>query len=180
MTASDPPARAATIRAGEPGDIPELLEIYNHHIRTSEATFDLEPHTLEQRQAWFAHYAPQGRHRLLVAEADGRVVGYATSSVFRPRAAYDRAVEATIYLAPDATGQGLGTRLYQALFDALAATDVHRVIAAITWPNPASLALHSRFGFQEVGRLTEIGWKFDRWWDVIYLEKRMEPKPPRP
>lgn len=161
------------IRPGAAGDVPELLAIYNHYVLTSNATFDMTPLTLEQRQEWFSHYHATGRHRLLVAERDGAVLGYATSSVFRPRAAYDRTVETSIYLRPDATGMRLGTRLYRALFDAIAAEEIHRVYAVVAVPNDASVALHQAFGFREVGRLTEVGRKFDRWWDVVFLEKRL-------
>ena len=165
------------IRPGETRDVPGLLEIYNHYVRTSEATFDLVPHTLEQRQEWFSHYHVAGRHRLMVADRAGAVLGYATSSVFRPRAAYDRSIETSVYVRDGVTGRGLGTRLYRALFTALADEDIHRVYAGVTTPNDASVALHRRFGFREVGRFHEVGWKFDRWWDVVFLEKRVEDSP---
>jgi phosphinothricin acetyltransferase len=72
---------------------------------------------------------------------------------------------------------GLGTRLYHALFSALAGEDIHRAYAGVTTPNLASMALHERFGFREIGRFTEVGRKFDRWWDVVFLEKRFEDAP---
>ncbi|MFN8623716.1 MAG: N-acetyltransferase family protein [Chloroflexota bacterium] len=173
------------IRPGREDDVPALLAIYNHYVLHSNATFDMTPLTLEQRLEWFSHYAPDGRHRLLVAEraadgeGDSEVLGYATSSVFRPRAAYDRTVETSIYLRDGTTGTGLGTRLYRALFDAIADEDIHRLYAVIAVPNEASVALHRAFGFVEVGRLHEVGRKFDRWWDVIFMEKRVEDSPLR-
>jgi phosphinothricin acetyltransferase len=162
------------VRPAEPRDLPALREIYAHYVLTSPATFDLVPGSLEERREWFSHYAPTGRHRMLVAERDGTVVDYATSSRFRPRAAYDRSVETSVYVREDAVGTGVGTRLYEALFASLASEDVHRAYAGYTAPNPASQALHERFGFREVGRFTEVGWKFDRWWDVVWMEKRMD------
>ncbi|MEE4298231.1 MAG: N-acetyltransferase family protein, partial [Pseudomonadales bacterium] len=87
------------------------------------------------------------------------------------RAAYDRSVETSIYLAPAAVGRGLGEPLYRHLLDAIDATDVHRAYGVITVPNPASIALHERLGFSEVGRLSECGRKFDRWHDVAILER---------
>jgi len=105
------------------------------------------------------------------------VLGFATSSVFRPRAAYDRSIESSVYVRDGVTGLGLGTRLYGALFTALASEDIHRVYAGVTTPNEASIALHRRFGFREVGRFHEVGRKFDRWWDVVFLEKRVEDAP---
>jgi phosphinothricin acetyltransferase len=167
------------IRPAEAADVPGLVEIYNHYVLTSEATFDVVPHTLEQRLEWFSHNAITGRHRMMVAVAGEVILGYATSSVFRPRAAYDRSVETSVYVRAGATGMGLGTRLYRALFDAIADEDIHRVYAGITVPNDASLALHRAFGFREVGRFHEVGRKFDRWWDVVFLEKRVEDSPLR-
>ena len=83
-------------------------------------------------------------------------------------------VESSVYLRPGATGLGLGSRLYRALFDAIAGEDIHRVVAIVALPNPGSIALHLRFGFREAGRLSEVGRKFDRWWDIAFLEKRLE------
>lgn len=174
MAEAGPANDAVAIRPGEPGDVPALLDIYNHYVLTSNATFDTVPLTLEQRQEWFSHYHAEGRHRLLVAEREGEVLGYATSSVFRPRAAYDRTIETSIYLRDGATGLRLGTRLYAALFAAIAGEDIHRMLAVVAIPNDASVALHTSFGFREVGRLNEVGRKFDRWWDVVFLERRLE------
>lgn len=171
--------RGITVRPAVDADVPALLDIYNHYVRASTATFDLVEHTLEQRREWFSHYALTGRHRMMVADADGQVVGYATSSVFRPRGAYDRSVESSVYVRDGWAGQGIGSRLYRALFDALADEDIHRVYAGITTPNDASIALHERFGFRQVGHFHEVGRKFDRWWDVVFLEKRVEDSPLR-
>lgn len=166
-------ADGVVIRPGEERDVPALLDIYNHYVLHANATFDMTPLTLEQRLEWFSHYDTTGRHRLLVGERDGVVLGYATSSVFRPRAAYDRTIETSIYLRPGVTGMRLGTRLYEALFAAIADEDIHRAYAVVAVPNDASVALHQAFGFAEVGRLHEVGRKFDRWWDVVFLEKRL-------
>ena len=174
---ADAASGGLVIRPAEVRDLPGVLEIYNHYILTSPATFDLVPQTLEQRQEWFSHYHVTGRHRMMVADRDGLVLGYATSSVFRPRAAYDQSVESSVYVRDGATGQGLGTRLYRALFTALGDEDIHRVYAGVTTPNDASIALHNRFGFRRVGRLDEVGRKFERWWDVVLLEKRVEDAP---
>jgi phosphinothricin acetyltransferase len=96
----------------------------------------------------------------LIAETDGLVVGYATSSRFRPKAAYQTSVETTIYLAPEATGRGLGTALYAALFAALAEEDLHRAYAGVTLPNTASVALHRKVGFRSLEVYCEVGRKF--------------------
>lgn len=103
------------IRAARAKDVPRLTEIYNHAVMHSPATFDLEPKTVEERRAWFAQFAETGRYRLLVAEDDGVVLGYAGTTRWRPKAAYDRTVETTIYCAAEAVGRGVGTRLYAAV-----------------------------------------------------------------
>jgi phosphinothricin acetyltransferase len=164
---------AAVVRAAVVGDLPRLTDIYNHFVQHTAASFEVEPWTVEDRRHWFDHYAPTGPHRLLVAEGDGGVLGFATSSVFRERAAYARSVETSVYCDPAAAGQGLGTALYAELFRALEGEEVHRAYAGIALPNDASEALHRRFGFRVVGTYTEVGRKFDRWWDVRWYERPM-------
>ena len=161
-----------TIRAGREDDLPALTQIYNHFVEHTHITFDLEPFTVESRREWFGHYAATGRHRLQVAEtADGDVVGYATSGRFRDKPAYAPSVETTVYCAPDAAGHGIGSALYASLFAALEGEDVHRAYAGVALPNDASLALHRRFGFVEIGTFHEVGRKFGKWWDVTWLER---------
>lgn len=162
------------MRPARADDLPALLAIYNHYVVHTAITFDLEPFTLEQRREWFGHYAERGRHRLLVADLGAGAVGYACSSPFRPRGAYQTSVETSVYLSPEHTGRGLGAALYTALFEELAGEDVHRAYAGVTLPNPASLALHHRFGFREVGLQDEVGRKHDRWWSVQWLEKKLD------
>jgi len=152
-------------------DLEALRRIYNHYVEHTPITFDVEVRSSEDRREWMSHYAESGRHRLLVAELGGAAVGYASSSPHRARAAYQTSVEVTVYLDPEHTGRGLGRSLYRALFDALAGEDVHRVYAGITLPNPASEALHRGFGFRDIGVFHEVGRKFERYWDVLWLEK---------
>jgi phosphinothricin acetyltransferase len=159
------------IRPAVPGDLPRLTEMYNYYIINTPVTFDIEPYTVERREPWFAQFAPTGRHRLLVAESDGRVIGYAGTMRFRPKAAYETTVETTIYCAPDAAGKGIGSRLYAALFETLRGEDIHRFVAGYTLPNPATAAIHARFGFKVVGVFSEQGRKFGRYWDVCWTER---------
>lgn len=162
------------IRLPQATDLAPLTELYNYYILNTTITFDIAPYTIDQRRdSWWCHYEHQGRHRLLVAEQDQIVVGYATSSQFRTKAAYDTSVETSIYLSPQAQGKGLGSQLYQALFHSLANEDVHRAYAGITLPNPASIALHQKFGFCSVGRYQEVGRKFEQYWDVEWFEKNL-------
>ena len=164
----------ASIRPARLDDLEGLVAIYNHYVLETPITFDVEPYTVETRRPWFDAHAPTGPHRLFVAvEKGGAVVGYASSARFRPKAAYDTSVESSVYLRPDATGRGVGSALYAALFAALAGEDVHRVYGGVTLPNPASVALHERFGFTRVGLFREVGRKLGRWWDVAWHEKAM-------
>lgn len=149
-----------------------LLEIYNHYIKNTPATFDTAPYTLAGRMPWYEQFDGERWH-CIVGTLDGRVAGYACSARFRPKAAYLPSVETSVYLHPQLTGRGYGAALYGRLFESLAGADVHRAYACITLPNDASLALHRRFGFEQVARLDEVGRKFGRYWDVAYLEKRI-------
>ena len=99
------------VRPARAWDLPRLTEIYNHYVVHTPTTFDTVPYTVEQRAEWFSHYAENGRHRLLVAERDGLVIGYTSTSRFHPRAAYDTTVETTILCAPDYAGRGVGSLL---------------------------------------------------------------------
>jgi phosphinothricin acetyltransferase len=159
------------VRAAESGDLPPLTDLYNHYVKTSPATFDLEPASLESRRSWMRRYAASGPHRLLVAVDGGAIAGYATSGKLREKPGYLTSVETTAYVHPDRLARGIGTRLYEALFTALADEDVHRAYAAIVVPNAASVALHARFGFASVGLFREAGRKFDRYWDVEWFER---------
>jgi phosphinothricin acetyltransferase len=128
--------------------------------------------TIERRRSWLGERSG-GRHLALVATDVERVIGFASSSPYRTRPAYETTVMLSVYVDPAATGRGVGTSLYAALIDGLREADVHRAVAGITLPNPSSVALHSRFGFEEVGRFTEHGRKFDRFWDVAWFERPM-------
>lgn len=126
---------------------------------------------MAERLEWFKKFDPSGRHQLLVAVRGEQLLGYANSSKFREKAAYQTSVETTIYLHPQAHTKGLGTRLYAALFERLAEQDVHRAFAGITQPNEALVALHKKFGFSYLGTFAEVGRKFGRYWDVQWFEK---------
>ena len=159
------------VRPATRADLPRLTEIYNHYVINTPITFDLKPVTVEDRVRWFEEHAGGARHKLFVAEIAGTVVGWAGTGTFRDRAAYDTSVEMTIYCAPDATRRGIGAAMYRVLFDALKNEDINRLLAGITLPNEASVKLHRRFGFTEVGVFTECGRKFERYWDVVWMER---------
>ena len=160
------------IRAATPSDAEGINAIYNHFVLTSAITFDVEPRTLDERKAWLAARPTYGPHRVFVAEGgDGAVLGWCCSGPFRDRAAYATSVETSVYVATTRRGAASGRALYEALFDALAHEELHRAYAGIVPPNPASVALHERFGFTHVGTVHEQGRKFGRFWDVAWYEK---------
>lgn len=161
-----------SLRSATTSDWQQLVEIYNHYVRETPATFDIEPHTVKSRTPYFEQFAEKGRYRLMVAESVGRVVGYAASVQYMSRAAYDRTVMVSIFLDKDETGRGTGKRLYTHLFEALKGEPIHRLVAGITSPNPASEALHRSFGFEKCGHFKEVGFKFDRYWDVGWYERK--------
>ena len=167
-------SKNVTVRKAEAGDLSRIVEIYNHYVSNTHITFDTEPYAVGARTQWFAQFGDSGRHRLLVAEEAGAVIGYACSSNFKPRAAYDTSVETSIYLDPANTGQGHGRMLYCSLLDLLIDEgSIHRAYGGIAMPNDASVALHEQLGFRLVGTYHEVGYKFDRYWDVGWYEKEM-------
>ncbi|MEX2159980.1 MAG: N-acetyltransferase family protein [Dehalococcoidia bacterium] len=173
LAAAERTAAGVTVRPATLDDLARITEIYNHYVINTPVTFDLEPVSAENRREWFAQFSDTGLHRLLVAEQDGVVLGYACTHQFRTKAAYDTSVEATVYCAPEATGRGIGTLLYSALFHAIRDEDLRIAVAGVTLPNAASIALHERFGFTPIGVMHDIGRKFDRYWDVAWYEKRL-------
>ncbi|MGZ4120922.1 MAG: N-acetyltransferase family protein [Actinomycetota bacterium] len=171
--ATPPSCPDVIVRPAVADDIPRLTEIYNHYVESSQATFDVEPVTIEQRREWFSHYSSTGPHRLLVA-VDVVVVGFASSSPFRARAAYATSIETSVYVDVERARAGIGSALYEQLFEDLVGEEIHRAYAGIALPNDASIALHERFGFELVGVYTEVGRKFGRYWDVAWYEKALE------
>ena len=155
------------IRRALPADLPAVAEIYGREAREGHATFDLEPRAMG---AWEEKLATEGDH-FLVAEHDGAVIGYATSSSFRPKPAYLHTRESTVYVTPGHQGLGTGRALYDELLARLVDDGVHLLVAAVALPNPASLALHRACGFVEVGTMREVGRKHDRWIDVAWLQR---------
>ncbi len=163
---------AAVRHASEP-DLPAITAIYNHYIENTAITFELEPHDWRDRRGWLAGFDAKGRHQLFIATLGDDILGYAYSGRFRERAAYGRSVETSVYLKDGAGGHGLGTALYRAVFEALAGEDAHRAFAGITLPNEASVALHEKFGFTRIGVFSGAGWKFERYHDVLWMEKAL-------
>ncbi len=156
------------IRAGNENDLPAIVSIYNHAVIHTTATFDLEPQTLAQRKQWFDQY--KDRYPFLVAEQNGEVLGYVSLSPFRIKPAYNLTAELSIYVSPHAKGKGIGSLLMKAMIQKASECGLHVLISSITGDNQVSMKLHEKFGFRQVGTLTEVGFKFNRWIDIHFYQ----------
>jgi L-amino acid N-acyltransferase YncA len=165
-------ADGAVVRSAEPGDAAAIAAIYAHHVAHGTASFDTEPRSEAETSARIAECAERG-WPFLVAEADGRLIGYAYVTQFRDRPAYRTTCENSIYLDPGHLGRGVGTLLLGALVEAAADAGFRQMIAVIGGPEPASVALHSRAGFAEAGRMRSVGRKHGRWLDTLYLQRSL-------
>ena len=160
------------IREATESDVQEIAHIYNHYIDHSIATFEETPINGDDISQRIARVTQAG-FNWLVAVADGKVAGYAYASRWNTRAAYARTAEISVYLAPDTLAQGFGTKLYQALFESLQSKNIHTVIGGISLPNPASVALHEKFGMSKVAHFGEVGYKFGQFIDVGYWQVKI-------
>jgi L-amino acid N-acyltransferase YncA len=156
------------LRHCKPTDAAQICEIYNHYVRDTVVTFEEAPVPEAEMARRIADFT--ARLPWLVWEVDAVILGYAYATPWKARAAYRHAVESSIYLAPAATGRGLGSRLYTALIADLRQRGLHCVIGGAALPNPASVTLHERLGFMKVAEFREVGFKFGRWIDVAYWE----------
>lgn len=161
------------IRPAHEKDLAKLTEITNHYILNSYATFDTHPQTLDQRKTWFLKYDLDGPYQVMVAEEQGVVLGSAYSSRYREHQSFDQTIETSIYLAPDVKAKGIGTLLYKELFRRLENQHLHLAVAGITLPNEASIALHKKFGFTEVGVFQEYAIKNGQYISSIWMQKRL-------
>ncbi len=162
------------IRHCAPGDYDAVVNIYNHYIEHSHATFDATSYSVGERAPWFSQFHESGPNQLLVAEKNGIVLGFCCSTPFHNRSAYDISVETTGYLAAEATGQGIGKRLYEELLNNLSGIGLHGAYAGVALPNDASVNLHDALGFRKVGVYEEVGYKFGRFWSVAWFELRIQ------
>jgi len=166
---SERPSAEAVDDAGE-DDLPGILAIYNEVIASSTAVFSDEPVTLEDRRRWFAGRGEQGYPVLVVRDALG-VAGFGSFGDFRTWPGYRFTVEHSVHVREDRRGEGIGTSLVAALVERAAALGKHAIIAGVDAENAASLRMHERLGFVAVARLPEVARKFDRWLDLVFLER---------
>jgi L-amino acid N-acyltransferase len=157
------------IRLAIERDLTQILAIYNDVILNTTAVYDYEPHTLAMRQSWFNTKKEQG-FPVFVAEEDGNVLGLSSIGVFRAWAAYQYSVENSIYVASEARGKGIGKMLMPPIIEAARHMNMHTMIAGIDASNDASIQLHRHFDFEEVAHFKQVGWKFDRWLDLKFLQ----------
>jgi len=157
------------LRDAAPADLPAINDIYNHYVHHSTCTYQLVPESLADRQAWFVAHSPE-RYPVIVAEFDGRVVGWGSLSKFHARAGYDGTVEASVYIAHDFHRRGLGRTILQSLIERARAAGFHVLIGGASADQGPSIALQESLGFERVGCLKEVGQKFGRRLDVVYLQ----------
>lgn len=160
------------IREATTADLPAVAAVYTHYVLRTTTTFNTEVRTPAEWTSRFGETDSQLGHYFLVAIANDNVVGFIETRQFRPKQAYARSVELSVYVAPDAHGQGYGAALMDALIARVSENPhVHRLYAVIALPNDPSVALHERAGFVHRGTLTETGYKFGRYLDVAYYER---------
>jgi len=159
------------VRPATDDDLPGILEIYNDAVLNTTATYDYEPRTLEQRRQWFEERKRDNYPVFVATDEGGRIVGWSALNPFHTRPGYRFTAENSVYVAADRRGRGLGRLLLAPLLEAASARGLHAIIAAIDAENEASIRLHARFGFEQVGRFKQTGFKFERWLDVVYMER---------
>jgi len=156
-------------RMASPEDAEAIRTIYNHEVEYSAVTFDLRPRSLDEQRAWLRDRS--GAHSVVVAEVDGRVAGFASLSPFRTKPAYKTSVENSIYVAESHRGEGIGDVLLGELCDLADRHGFHAMFARIVDANGASIALHLKHDFFDVGTEVQVGRKFGRWLDVKVMQR---------
>jgi L-amino acid N-acyltransferase YncA len=159
------------IRDAAAADLDAINAIYNHYVLTCTCTYQTTPAAPEDRRAWFG--AHDAQHPVTVAEEDGTVVGWGALSPFHTREAYRFTAEISVYVREDRQRRGIGRKLLADLIERARTLGYHVLIAAIDGEQAGSLALHATLGFAEVGRLREVGFKFGRWLDVVYMQRKV-------
>lgn len=160
--------KATAIRPATEADLVAINDIYNHYVLHSTCTYQEEPEPIKGRRQWLHHHGDQ--HPVIVFEADGLVVGWGSLSAYHARSAYRRTVENSVYVHHQQHRRGIGSLLLQELIVRARSLGHHAIIAGIDAEQTASVALHARFHFEKVGQFKQVGFKFGRWLDVIYME----------
>jgi phosphinothricin acetyltransferase len=164
---------ATTLRPATESDLVAINDIYNHYVLHSTCTYQEELDPLDGRRRWFSHHGD--KHPVIVAEAGGQVVGWGSLSAYHARSAYRRTVENSVYIHHLHHRRGIGSLLLQELIVRARSLGHHAIIAGIDGEQTASVALHARFHFEKVGHFKQVGFKYNRWLDVIYMELILDP-----
>jgi phosphinothricin acetyltransferase len=168
------PNGEVVVRDATPEDLPAVAAIYTHYTLRTTITVNTEVRSPREWRQRFEDNVVNGPYDLVVAERDGVIAGFVETQRFRPKPAYDRSVELSVYVAPDGVGHGIGNQLYGTVLARLGAQGrMHRAFAIIALPNDASTAFHERHGFVHRGTLTEAGFKFGQYLDIAYYERAL-------
>jgi phosphinothricin acetyltransferase len=159
------------LRPAKREDLPAINAIYNHYVLSSTCTYQTIPSTEEDRLKWFDAHGDQ--HPVIVAEKDGLIVGWGSLSRLHERQAFAYSVEDSVYLHHEWQGRGIGSLILQELLRLAEQIGYHTVLGAISGDQSASIALHEKFGFIQTSKLREVGYKFDRWLDVVWVQKML-------
>jgi L-amino acid N-acyltransferase YncA len=166
------------IRPAEEKDLQGILEIYNDAILNTTAVYDYKLHTIEMRKKWFAD-KQVAKHPVFVAIVDDKVAGFSSYGYFRAWEAYKYTVEHSVYVHPGFRGKGIAKKLLFEIIEAAKENDVHALIAGIDANNSVSINLHNQFHFKHVGHFNQVGYKFNKWLDLVFMELLLEtPKSP--
>jgi phosphinothricin acetyltransferase len=158
-----------TIRLARGEDLTSINDIYNYYVRHSTCTYQETPESIESRQAWFERHGPA--HPITVVEVDRKVVGWGALSPYHPRSAYRLTVENSVYVDHEHHRRGIGDALLGDLITRARAIGHRTIVAGIDASQDASVAIHVKHGFERVGHLKEVGYKFERWLDVVYMQR---------
>ena len=154
-------------------DVPAITAIYRHYVHNSVATFDLEAPGEDFMAEKFGHIQALGHPIVMTEGEDGTLLGYSYASVYRPRPAYRFTCENSVYCAPGAQGRGLGSAMMEAVITQSRAFGFKQMIAVITAEGTGSIRLHEKLGFRHIGRHEALGFKFDRWLDIVHMQKAL-------
>lgn len=158
------------IRPAQSRDLPAITDIYNEAILGTTASYAIDPVSVEDRRAWWEGRVAAG-FPVLVLDDDGEVIGYASYAQFRPLAGYAHSMEHSVYVRSGRRAAGGGRLLMEALIEHATAKGVHVLVGVVDGANEGSLSFHRRLGFEESGRLPQVGWKFGRWLDVVFVTR---------
>jgi phosphinothricin acetyltransferase len=161
------------IRPALLSDIPAILAIYNDAVLNTTASYDYEPQSLEKRTLWFEQHQQQGFPVIVAMNEDHQVVGWGSLSNFREKIGYQFTVEHSVYVASEHRRQGIGRLIVQTLIEEARKMGKHSIIGGVDGSNEVSLRLHRALGFEQVALFKQVGYKFDRWLDLVFFQRML-------